>query len=183
MLLFAVLCQLTFLPIYQTAAVMLLVVLCQLNFSINPAGVNRYSAGTLWVIGLFLQNRQSEVCMLLFTVFCRYRQVPVGGCRFSVGLRRLLRGGLQGSAGTCQYLQMAAGTPRGSALRGSLVTPPGSAGLCGGPPVLTGTYEWPQVLRGAPWVLQGLQRGLWVLHIGRRGSTSTPRGSTGIRGY
>ena len=68
MLLFAVLCQLTFLPIYQTAAVMLLVVLCQLNFSINPAGVNRYSARTLWVIGLFLQNRQSEVCMLLSAV-------------------------------------------------------------------------------------------------------------------
>ena len=101
----------------------------------------------------------------------------MGGCRFSVGLRRLLRGGLQGSAGTCQYLQMAAGTPRGSALRGSLVTPPGSAGLCGGPPVLTGTYEWPQVLRGAPWVLWGLLGAPRVLHIGPQGSRGTPRGS------
>ena len=60
--------QLNFQLIHQTAAIMLLVVLCQLNFSINPAGVNRYSAGTLWVIGLFLQNRQSEVCMLLSAV-------------------------------------------------------------------------------------------------------------------
>ena len=99
----------------------------------------------------------------------------MGGCRFSVGLRRLLRGGLQGSAGTCQYLQMAAGTPRGSALRGSLVTPPGSAGLCGGPPVLTGTYEWPQVLRGAPWVLWGLLRA-------PQGSSGLHRYSAGVRG-
>ena len=35
-----------------------------IEFSTNPAGVHRYSAGILWVIGLFLQNRQSEVCML-----------------------------------------------------------------------------------------------------------------------
>ena len=114
----------------------------------------------------------------------------MGGCRFSVGLHRLLRGGLQGSAGTCQYLQMAAGTPRGSALRGSLVTPPGSAGLCGGPPVLTGTYEWLQVLRGAPWVLRGAPRGsagknryLRVAAGTPWGSTGTQRGSAGIRRY
>ena len=123
MLLFAVLCQLTFLPIYHTAAVMLLVVLCQLNFSINPARVNRYSAGTLWVIGLFLQNRQSEVCMLLFCLRV------TGTCGWLQVLRRapqVTPGGVFRDLRTSQYPQMTAST-----LRGSSGTPPGTAGLCG----------------------------------------------------
>ena len=62
MLLFAVLCQLTFLlSDCSRYAVRCFV---SIEFSINPAGVHQYSAGILWVIGLFLQNRQSEVCML-----------------------------------------------------------------------------------------------------------------------
>ena len=53
-----------------------------IEFSINPAWVHRYSAGILWVIGLFLQNRQSEVCMLLSAVLSagidRYLWVAAG---------------------------------------------------------------------------------------------------------
>ena len=60
-----------------------------IEFSINPAGVHRYSAGIFWVIGLFLQNRQSEVCMLLSAVLSagidRYLWVAAGS-PFSVGV-------------------------------------------------------------------------------------------------
>ena len=53
-----------------------------IEFSIDPAGVHRYSAGILWVIGLFLQNRQSKVCMLLSAVLSavidRYLWVAAG---------------------------------------------------------------------------------------------------------
>ena len=109
----------------------------------------------------------------------------MGGCRFSVGLRRLLRGGLQGSAGTCQYLQMAAGTPRGSAgllgystgvcraLRGSTGidrylrvaagTPRGSMGTLGAPQGSSGLHRYSAGVRGDPQILTGTCRWLQVL--------------------
>ena len=53
-----------------------------IEFSINPAGLHRYSAEILLVIELFLQNRQSEVCMLLSAVLSagidRYLWVAAG---------------------------------------------------------------------------------------------------------
>ena len=104
----------------------------------------------------------------------------MGGCRFCVGLRRLLRGGLQGFAGACQYLRMAACTPRGSAGLPGYSTRVCRAlpVLCGGSRVLTGTCGWLQVLRGflrAPQVFRGGPRGSAGIDRYLRVAAGTPR--------
>ena len=96
----------------------------------------------------------------------------MGGCRFPVGLRRLLQGGLQGSAyqsipaNDCKYSAGLLGYSTGDC-RALWV-------LCGGPQVLKGTYEWLQVYSAG---LRGYYGGA------PRGFSGTPHMSAGLHRY